>query len=137
MAEVDQRERTPCRPRQRGFQIEPQTVENRGNDVGGNDRTFGRHTTDRIAGTDHLAPFHPAPCEVDRKALWPVIASTRRVNPRRATELGEVADHRRIEQSPLAQILDECGVRLVVHRADDVLHAGDRREGLRAVNVPR
>ena len=101
-------------------------------------------STGRSAGTapigslapDDPASFDPAAGEGHGVAKRPVVATAGGVDARRATEFGQVADQRRIEHAPLRQVFEQGRVRLVVHRADDVAHSLDRRERLRAVDVP-
>ena len=100
------------------------------------DRPIGRHGADRIAAADDAAALHAAAGEVARKALRPVVAPAGRIHARRAAELGQVAHQRRVQHAALVEVFDQRAVRLVVHRRDDVLHAFDRRERLRAVDVP-
>ena len=65
-----------------------------------------------------------------------MVAPAGGVDAGRAAELRQVADERRIEQAALGEVFDQGGVGLVVHRANDVAHALDRRKRLRAVDVP-
>ena len=106
--------------------------------------TISAGSTGRSAGTppiaslraDDAAALHAAAGEVHRPALRPVVAAAGRVDPRRAAELGQVADQRVVQHAALVEVFDQRAVGLVVHRGDDVLHALDRRERLRAVDVP-
>ena len=65
-----------------------------------------------------------------------MVAAARRIYLRRATEFAHVRNERIPKQTAAVEVLDERGVGLVVHRADNVLHALDARKRLRAVDIP-
>ena len=65
-----------------------------------------------------------------------MIAPAGRIDLRRATELGEVADQGVVEHAALREVFNQRAVTRVVHRRDDLPHALDGRERFRAVNVP-
>src|SRR5262245_23073629 len=134
---IDQRKRPPRWTWQRLFKIESEAVKDRRHNVGRLDRPIRRYGTNRIAAAHNSSALYSATREVTRKALRPMIATARRIHPRRATKLGQIANQRRIEHPTLIEILYKRAVRLVVHRRDDVLHPLNRSERLRAVDVPR
>src|SRR5688572_27289974 len=104
------------------FKVEAKAVINRRHDFGGIDWSFGRIAADRIALADDSPALHAAASKIHGPALRPMIATAGRIHARRASELGEVADHRVFEHSALLQILDQSGIALVVHWSHDVSH---------------
>ncbi|TWT34262.1 hypothetical protein Enr8_16560 [Blastopirellula retiformator] len=74
--------------------------------------------------------------KIDGKALRPVIATAGRIDARRATELGQIANQRILEQAAIDQIGQQRRIGLIVHRRDDLFLALDRGERLRAMDVP-
>ena len=61
------------------------------------------------------------PGQRDRKDVSPVIAPGIAVELGRASELAQPDDQRLVEQSPLRQILQQRGIRLIHHRHQEVL----------------
>ena len=108
----------------------------RGHDFAGIYRTLDRVGADLVALPDHAPAFDAAAGEIDRPALRPMIAAARGIDLGCATEFGKVADQCGVEQAALGEILNQRAVAPVIHRRDDFLHALDRSERFRAVNVP-
>ena len=108
MAEVDQRERPSGRARELGFEVQAEAVEDRCGDVGRLDGPVRGHGADRVAGPDDPASLDAAAGEPHGVAERPVVAPAGRVHPRRAAELGQVADQRRIEHAPLREVFDRA-----------------------------
>src|SRR5688572_12636668 len=118
------------------FKIEPEGLVNGRDDFIGLDRAFNGIRADIVALADDATAFDSAAREVTGPALRPMVAATRGIDLRGAAKFGEVTDKSVIEHAPLVQVFDERAVAFIVHGRDDVLHACDRGEGLRAVNVP-
>ena len=116
--------------------VESETVEDRGHDVAGPDWSLRWKATDRVAGTHNPAPLHATSGEGAGEALGPVVTSARRIHSGGAAEFREPCHERVVEHATLAEILDQGGVGLVIHRTNDFLHPFDRCERLRAVDVP-
>ena len=68
--------------------------------------------------------------------MRPVITATCRIHSRRAAKLGQVADQRLIEQTPLIEIFQQRAVSLVIEGRHDIFHALDRGKRFRAVDIP-
>ena len=116
--------------------IETEAVEDGGYDVTWADWPLGREAADGVAGPHHTPPLHAAASERAGKTLRPVIASAGGIHLGSAAKFGEPRDERVVEHPTLAEILDQGRVGLVVHRADDLFHARNRGERLRAVDIP-
>jgi hypothetical protein len=66
-----------------------------------------RNATNWIAGTNHLPTPNTTSGETDGEALRPVIAATRWIDTRSATEFREIADEGVVQQSTLMQVFDQ------------------------------
>ncbi len=66
------------------------------------------YAADRVAATDDAAPLDAAAGKITRPALRPVVAAAGRIDPRRAAELGQVADQRVVEHAALVEVFDQA-----------------------------
>src|SRR5688572_23743860 len=119
------------------FQIEAETVINSGDNFVRSNRTFDRIRADFIAFADDPSALHTAARKITGPALRPVVASAGRIYFWRASKFSQIANKRVVEHPALDEVFDKRAVSLIVHRRDDLFHAGDRSEWFRSVNVPR
>ena len=117
--------------------VEAERVKDRGHEVARLHGPLGGKRADGVARPHDPPSLHAAAGEGAGENLRPVVAAAGGIHLRRAAKLREPGDERVVEEAAIVQIGDQRGIALVVHRADDVFHALDRRERLRAVDVPR
>ena len=125
MSEIDQRKRSAAGTGKMMVEWQSETVEDGRDDVRRDDGTFGRNTPDRVTGAHDPSALDTAPGEVHGKALRPVIPSSGRIDFGGTAEFRDVAHECRIQQASLMKVFDQCGISLIVHGSDDVLHSGD------------
>src|SRR5690242_6348006 len=94
LTEIDQRKRSAVRAGERRVEIKAEAFVDRGDDFRWLDGSFGRIGADGVALTDGPAPLNSATGEINTKTLRPVVAAAGRIDPRRAAELGQIADQR-------------------------------------------
>ena len=110
--------------------VEAQAVKNGGHQIARKHGALCGKAPDRIAFSNHPAPFHSAAGKRNSEALRPVVTPACRVDLGGAAEFAQRSDHRVGEHPALFEVLDESRVGLVVHRTNHVLHAVDGGEGL-------
>src|SRR5258705_3351236 len=98
---------------------------NRGHDFRRLHRTLDRVRANIIALPNDSAALDSAPGEINRPALWPMIAAASRVDLGGASELSEIANQRLVQHPALRQVLDQRAVTLVIHRRHNVAHTLD------------
>src|ERR1051326_5989656 len=119
-----------------GFEVEAEAVEDGRYDLGRLDGALDGICADFIALANYAPAFDAATSERNGPALRPMVASAGRIDFRRAAKFGEGSYQRAVEHAALEKIFKKGAVALIIHGRDDVFHAFDGSERLRAVNVP-
>src|SRR5579863_9677278 len=91
---------------------------------------------DIVGGAHHLSTLDASPRQHHGPALWPVIAAAGGIDTWRAPELAGREHQRVLEQTLLAEVLQQRAVSVVEHGTHQVAVATDGAERSRAVDVP-
>ena len=97
---------TTLRPLQFGFQIDPQSMVDRGHNFGRGYRSVLWHSCTFVGDSNHAATFDSSAREDDGPAGGPVVPPTGGIHFGSSSKLAHRHYHRAFQQSPFRQILN-------------------------------